>query len=141
MNKTHQLAYLLLALMAFFLACNHIIGRFVHTEIPPIGLSFWRWLFAAMVLLPFVIRKKHTLQYIFQHNIRNLLLLGILMIRATTLVLIALNSSTVINVSIINTFQPILTIIFARLFLKQKLLALQISGIFLSCIGVLVMFS
>ncbi len=139
MNKTHQLAYLLLALMAFFLACNHIIGRFVHTEIPPIGLSFWRWLFAAMVLLPFVIRKKHTLQYIFQHNIRNLLLLGILLIGATTLILIALNSSSAINVSIINSIQPIMTIVFTRLFLKQKLAGIQVAGILLSCSGVLIM--
>jgi drug/metabolite transporter (DMT)-like permease len=141
MNKTYQLAYLLLTLMAFFLACNHIIGRSVHTEIPPIGLSFWRWMFAAFVLLPFVIRRKHALRNIFQHNIRNLLLLGILIIGATTLVLIALNSSSAINISIINTIQPILTIIFSWLFLKHKLAAIQLAGILLSCIGVLVMIS
>jgi drug/metabolite transporter (DMT)-like permease len=141
MNKPYQLAYLLLTLMAFFLACNHIIGRFVHTEIPPIGLSFWRWMFAALVLLPFVIRRKHALQNIFQHNISNLLLLGILIVGATTLILIALNSSSAINISIINTIQPILTIIFSRLFLKHKLSAIQLAGILLSCIGVLVMIS
>lgn len=98
-------------------------------------------MFAALVLLPFVIRRKRALQHIFQHNISNLLLLGILIIGATTLILIALNSSSAINVSIINSIQPILTIVFARLFLKQKLLALQLAGIFLSCAGVLVMIS
>ena len=141
MNKPHQVAYLLLTLMAFFLACNHIIGRFVHTEIPPIGLSFWRWMFAALVLLPFVIRRKRALQHIFQQNISNLLLLGILIVGATTLILIALNSSSAINISIINTIQPILTIIFSRLFLKHKLVTIQFAGIILSCIGVLVMIS
>jgi drug/metabolite transporter (DMT)-like permease len=141
MNRSHQLAYFLLTLMAFFLACNHIIGRSVHAEIPPIGLSFWRWLLAAVVLLPFVIRRKHALRHIFQHNISNLLLLGILIIGATTLILIALNSSSAINVSIINTFQPILTIIFTRLFLKQNLSAIQLSGVLLSCTGVLIMIS
>lgn len=141
MSKTHQLAYLLLTLMAFFLACNHIIGRLVHTDIPPIGLSFWRWMFAALVLFPFVIRRKHALQHIFQHNISNLLLLGILIVGATTFILIALNSSSAINISIINTIQPILTIIFSRLFLKHKLSAIQLAGILLSCIGVLVMIS
>jgi drug/metabolite transporter (DMT)-like permease len=141
MNKPHQLAYLLLTLMAFFLACNHIIGRLVHTDIPPIGLSFWRWMFAALVLLPFVIRRKHALQHIFQHNISNLLLLGILIVGATTFILIALNSSSAINISIINSIQPILTIIFSRLFLKHKLVAIQLAGILLSCIGVLIMIS
>lgn len=141
MNKTHQHAYFLLALMAFFLACNHIIGRLVHTEIPPIGLSFWRWFIAAVVLFPFVIRRKQVFQRIFQHNIYVLLLLGTLIIGATTLILVALNSSSAINISIINTFQPILTIIFTRLFLKQKLSAIQLSGVLLSCTGVLIMIS
>lgn len=141
MNKPHQLAYLLLTLMAFFLACNHIIGRSVHTEIPPIGLSFWRWIFAAIVLLPFVIRRKHALHHIFQHNVGELLLLGSLIVGATTLILVALNSSSAINVSIINTIQPILTIVFAGLFLKHKLIAIQIVGILLSCLGVLIMIS
>ncbi len=141
MNKPHQLAYLLLTLMAFFLACNHIIGRFVHTEIPPIGLSFWRWLFAGFLLFPFIAYKKRSLRNIFQNNIKNLLLLGTLIVGATTLILVALNSSSAINISIINTFQPVLTVIFARLFLKQKLVAIQLTGILLSCAGVLVMIS
>ena len=141
MNKNHQLAYLLLVLMAFFLACNHIIGRLVHTEIPPIGLSFWRWFIAAVVLFPFVIRREQVFQRIFQHNICVLLLLGTLIIGATTLILVALNSSSAINISIINTFQPVLTIIFTRFFLKQKLAAIQLTGILLSCAGVIVMIS
>jgi drug/metabolite transporter (DMT)-like permease len=141
MNKTHQLAYFLLTLMAFFLACNHIIGRSVHDEIPPIGLSFWRWLFAAVILLPFILRRKRAFHRIFLHNMSALLLLGTLIIGATTLILVALNSSSAINISIINTFQPVLTIIFTRIFLKQKLAAIQLTGILLSCAGVLVMIS
>ncbi len=141
MNKTHQLAYFLLTLMAFFLACNHIVGRFVHTEIPPIGLSFWRWFFAAVILFPFVIRGKRTVHQLFVHNAGKLMLLGTLIVGATTLILVALNSSSAINISIINSFQPVLTIIFTRLFLKQKLAAIQLTGILLSCLGVLVMIS
>lgn len=141
MNKSHRFAYFLLALMAFFLACNHIIGRSVHTEIPPIGLSFWRWLLAAIILLPFILRDKRTLQHIFTKNTGKLLILGTLIVGATTLILIALNSSSAINISIINSFQPVLTIIFARIFLKQKLAVIQLAGILLSFVGVLVMIS
>ena len=141
MNKSHQLAYFLLTLMAFFLACNHIIGRFVHAEIPPIGLSFWRWLVAAVILFPFIIRGKRTVHQLFVHNTGKLLLLGTLIVGATTLILVALNSSSAINISIINSFQPVLTIIFTRFFLKQKLAAIQLTGILLSCLGVLVMIS
>lgn len=141
MNKSHQFAYLLLTLMAFFLACNHIIGRFVHTEIPPIGLSFWRWFFAAVILLPFIFHRKRSVHHIFVHNTGKLLLLGTLIVGATTLILVALNSSSAINISIINSFQPVLTIIFTWFFLKQKLAAIQLIGILLSCAGVLVMIS
>ena len=141
MNKSHQLAYFLLSLMAFFLACNHIVGRFVHTEIPPIGLSFWRWFFAAVILFPFIIRGKRTVHQLFVHNTGKLLLLGTLIVGATTLILVALNSSSAINISIINSFQPVLTIIFTRFFLKQKLAGIQLTGILLSCAGVLVMIS
>ena len=69
------------------------------------------------------------------------MLLGTLIVGATTLILVALNSSSAINISIINSFQPVLTIIFTRLFLKQKLAAIQLTGILLSCLGVLVMIS
>ncbi|MBL1141131.1 MAG: DMT family transporter [Proteobacteria bacterium] len=141
MTKSHQLAYLLLTLMAFFLASNHIIGRFVHNEIPPIGLSFWRWLFAAILLLPYIIYKKRSVLHIFKNNIRSLSLLGGLIIAATSLILVALNSTTAINISIINTFQPILTVILSWQFLNQKMSINQMMGVSLSSIGVLVMIS
>lgn len=141
MNKPHKLAYLLLTLMAFFLACNHIVGRSVHTEIPPIGLSFWRWMFAAILLLPFVLRKPDAISRIFTNNLPSLFLLGTLIVGATTLVLVGLNLTTAINISIINTVQPILTFVFSWLFLKQRISLIQAIGIILSCIGVLIMIS
>ncbi len=129
MNRSHRLAYLLLILMAFFLACNHVIGRFVHNEIPPIGLSFWRWLFAGLLLFPFIVYKKRSLRHIFQNNIKHLLLLGTLIVAATSLILVALNLTSAIKISIINSFQPVLTIVFACLFLKQKLSAIHYSAL------------
>ena len=32
---------------------NIFIGRLVHAEVPPVGLSFWRWVLALALLLPF----------------------------------------------------------------------------------------
>jgi len=32
---------------------NIFIGRLVHAEVPPVGLSFWRWVLALAILLPF----------------------------------------------------------------------------------------
>ncbi|HYN39776.1 MAG TPA: DMT family transporter, partial [Rhodospirillales bacterium] len=33
-------------------AGNFVIGRAVHGDIPPVALTFWRWVVAALVLLP-----------------------------------------------------------------------------------------
>ena len=45
--------YLLLTLTPFFWACNWIIGRALHADIPPMAMTFFRWLFAILILAPF----------------------------------------------------------------------------------------
>ena len=37
--------YLLLTLTPFFWACNWIVGRGLHSDIPPMAMTFFRWLF------------------------------------------------------------------------------------------------
>ena len=50
-------AYAFISLAVFTSAIGLIIGRAVHQEIPPVGLSFWRWLLAALILSPFCLRE------------------------------------------------------------------------------------
>ena len=45
---------------AFVVSTNHVLGRYVGGEIPPIGLAFWRVTVGALVLLPFA--WKHILE-------------------------------------------------------------------------------
>src|SRR5438874_2518679 len=42
--------YLLLTLTPFFWACNWIVGRGLHAEIPPMAMTFYRWFFALLIL-------------------------------------------------------------------------------------------
>ncbi|MGF1591922.1 MAG: DMT family transporter [Kiloniellaceae bacterium] len=46
-------AALLLVVSSACWGGNIFIGRLVHAEVPPVGLSFWRWLLALLLLLPF----------------------------------------------------------------------------------------
>ncbi|WP_225771191.1 DMT family transporter [Inquilinus sp. Marseille-Q2685] len=48
--------YALLPLPPLFWAGNLVIGRAFAQELPPFGLTFWRWVIASAVLLPFVWR-------------------------------------------------------------------------------------
>ena len=46
-------AYLLLTLTALFWAGNSVVGRAAREFVPPVALSFWRWVIALLILLPF----------------------------------------------------------------------------------------
>ena len=46
----HDNPYLLLALAALFWSGNHIVGRAIGGEVPPIGISTVRWLLPTIAL-------------------------------------------------------------------------------------------
>jgi drug/metabolite transporter (DMT)-like permease len=140
-GETPGSAYAALALTAFLLACNHIIGRAVHGEVPPVGLSFWRWVVGILVLLPFVLRRGAGRWPIYRRHWPAFALLGFFMIGSTTLVLVALGMTSAINVSLINAVQPTLTVLFAWLFFREALTARRTAGILLGVAGVAVMVS
>jgi drug/metabolite transporter (DMT)-like permease len=122
-----------------FLATNHIIGRFVHGALPPVGLSFWRWLAAAIMLLPFVAPRFGANMAVYRARARDFFLLGGLIVGSTTVILVALNFTTAINISLINATQPTITVLFMWLFFGQRLSAPQATGIALAFIGVAIM--
>jgi drug/metabolite transporter (DMT)-like permease len=140
-GDTPGFAYAALALTAFLFACNHIIGRAVHDEVPPVGLSFWRWVVGVLVLLPFALRRGSGRWPIYRRHWPAFALLGFFMIGGTTLVLVALSLTSAINVSLINAVQPTLTVMFAWLFLNDALNTRRTIGILCGAVGVAVMVS
>ncbi|MBE7422427.1 MAG: DMT family transporter [Zoogloeaceae bacterium] len=49
---SRALAYLLLTLTVLFWSGNWVVGRWIRDDVPPIALSFWRWVIAFACLLP-----------------------------------------------------------------------------------------
>ncbi len=137
-SNRHGYAYVILTLTVFFLALNHVIGRAVHTEVPPVGLAFWRWAAAVVMLFPFVWRRRKQSLPIVRENFVPLAGLGCLMIGCTTLLLVALNYTTAINVALVNTTQPALTVLIGALFFRERLTPIQAAGIASALVGVLV---
>jgi drug/metabolite transporter (DMT)-like permease len=113
----------------------------VQGEIPPVGLSFWRWVVGAVILAPFVLKRPGVLSRVFAHHSGVLLLLGSMLVGSTTLILVALNSTTAITVSVINAVQPCLTVLFAWIFLREPLSGRQTLGVVAACVGVFIMLS
>ena len=132
-------AYALLALAVFTWAIGLIIGRAVYEEIPPVGLSFWRWLIAAIILLPFCWQAVSRNFGVIRANLVFFSLQGVLMTGGGVLLYLALNYTTAINVSLVNSTQPALTVLIARILTGDKINRIQLLGIASAMMGVTIM--
>ena len=138
-SRTGLYACLVLTLASATFAFAHVVGRGIHTEVPPVGVSFWRWLLGAIALLPFIYPGlKANAPHIRKH-IAPLALLGGTMIPSATLLMIGLNFTTAINASIINAIQPVITVLLAMLILYDRLRLSQWCGVAFGLMGVIVM--
>lgn len=122
---------------------NFIIARSVIRDIPPVTLSFYRWLSATIILLPFA-WKTFTTEPAFlkQRPLYFLLVAATGVSMFNTFVYIAGHYSTAINLALLGTCSsPIFSIILARIFLKEKIGLLRIIGMLVCIAGVLLLLS
>jgi len=117
-------------------AASTVIGRGVHEELPPFGLSFWRWFSAAMVILPFAWSQIGKKLPEIRDHIGMLSLLGFLQVFSSALLFLGLNFTTAINAALINAAQPVLTIIPAWFLTNERITLRQAMGIILGLAGV-----
>jgi len=134
--------YLLLTLAPFFWACNWIVGRGFHDEIPPMAMTFFRWFFAVLILAPFAWRHVvHDWPRIRAHW-KILLFLGAIGVGTHNgLAYLGLNYTTATNGVILNSFIPVMIVAISWVFLRERLTPLQIAGIAVSLAGVFTILS
>jgi len=138
MNKK-ALPYLIMMLPPLFWAGNFVVGRAVSNQHAPISLSFWRWFFASLILLPFVIKPIWQQRQIIKANFVKILLLAVLSITAfNSLAYIALQTTTATNATLLNSFIPIFILVISGIFLKEVISKIQIMGVLVSLLGVIV---
>lgn len=122
-----------------FWAGNFIVGKAVSYQHIPIGLSFWRWFLATLIFTPFVIKSIFRQKEIIKKNLPNIIILSFLSISSfNTLAYISLLYTTATNATILNSLIPIFILIIASLFFKERISKFQITGIFISLIGVMI---
>ncbi|MEQ9814997.1 MAG: DMT family transporter [Azospirillaceae bacterium] len=130
-------AYLALSLSPFFMTSNVVIGRAVVGTVPPIGLAFWRWVLAALILLPFAYAgiRRHRRELVRQAPL--VLLLGALGMGICGAVVYAgLADTTATNAGLIYAASPMLICLLAAVFLRERITPRQLAGIVLAAIGV-----
>jgi drug/metabolite transporter (DMT)-like permease len=131
--------YIIYATLAvLFWSGNFVFGRMVSADIEPMQLSFFRWFFVFLILLPYLIyRAKHIFD-IFKKEYLILIILGTLGIAAfNTFLYYGLQTTTATNGLLINSSIPILIVFLSAIILNIKLTKIQTSGIIISTLGVI----
>lgn len=124
-------------------AGNFIIARGVIKDIPPVTLSFYRWLLATIILLPFVWTTFKKEWPIVKKRPGYFLLAAVTGVALfNTFVYIAGHYSEAINMALIGTTSsPIMSVILARIFLKERISYLRVTGMIICLLGVLLLLS
>lgn len=135
-------AYLLLTLTALCWAGNHIAGRWIAAEVPPVppaGLSVMRWLLAALVLLPLAWRHIVADWPAIKANPGIVMFLGLLGGAGfTVLQYYGLRYTTAVNVSVMNSVAPAFMILAGLIIFGDRVRRAQLGGIAVSLAGVMV---
>ncbi|MBD9412433.1 DMT family transporter [Stutzerimonas stutzeri] len=111
-------AGLLIALLCW--SGNALVGRAFHDSIPPLSLSFWRWVLATSLLLPFVAKGIWTHRATLRAAGWRLPVLAAMGIASyNSLLYTAAQSTEAINLTLVNTCLPLATFIGAGFLLGE----------------------
>lgn len=129
--------YLLLVLTVSFWAGNFVLARAVRLEVPPVGLSFWRWSLAGAILLPFVWGEMRRSWPLVRAHLPLVATLGLLSVASfNTLIYLGLQTTTASNAALLQSIIPVVIIVLARLLLGLRVRPFQGVGILVSLAGV-----
>lgn len=129
-------AWLLMMLPPLFWAGNAVVGRAVAGEVPPFGLAFWRWTVGSLIVLPFAWKHlRHDLPVLLAEW-KMVLVLATLGIGCfNSFQYLALNSTTALNVVMIQTVMPVLIVLMSFAFFGERVRPRQGVGIVVSLVG------
>lgn len=139
-NQTKGVLFALFATLLW--SVNMVIASGVKGHIPPVGLAFWRWTVACIVLAPFAAKRTFQSLPILKKHFWYLTLTAVLGITIfNTLIYFAGKTTSAINLSLIAISIPLFIIILSRIIYKEKVSNIKIAGIATIIIGVLVLIS
>lgn len=126
------------ALAALCWSGNHIVGRAIVGEVPPLATSSIRWLVPALLLAPFAVP---YVRRDWGELCRSWpLILGVSLLGGAlfgTLQYVGLQSTTALNVSVLNSVAPVFIVAAGWLLFSDRVSGLQALAIAISFAGVL----
>ena len=129
----------MLVFATLFWAGNFTIAKFAYLQnISPNTLSFLRWCLVWIILFPFTYQEILKLKYKIRENLSLFFILGFTSVCIfTSFTYNALNHTQVINASLFNTAIPVTIILVCFLLKIEKTNIFQLSGLFISVLGIL----
>lgn len=133
------LPYLILVVPPLCWAGNFVVGRAVHADIEPIALTFWRWVVAALVLLPLAGRPLWRSRVAVRRHVGRILLLALTGVAFFQFAVYeGLRTTTAISGTLIIATMPVAIPVALWLIDGSRIGSRQAAGIALSFAGVAV---
>ena len=130
-------SYLALALAALFWSGNFVVGRAVQGRIPPIGLAFWRWTVALLLVVPFALGAVWRERRALLRAWPVLVALGVLGVgNFNMLVYVGLGDTTATNALLLQSACPAFIVALSPAFGAGRASGRQLAGIAVSLAGV-----
>jgi drug/metabolite transporter (DMT)-like permease len=131
------LAYVGLVLTPLFWAGNAVVARGAVENIPPLSMSFWRWIIALAILLPFGLPGIWRHRQIIRQRFGSMLALATFSVAAfNSLLYFAATTTTATNIALINATIPIFVALLAWVLLGDRTRPVQAFGIALAITGI-----
>lgn len=142
-KKNFYRGVLLAVLATIIWSGNFVVARGVIHEIPPVSLAFYRWLTGTLIITPFAFRYFRKDLELIKANWKYLILVSLLGITIyNTLIYVAGRYLPALNLALIGTTSsPLMSILLAAIFLKEKINFLRLVGLVICMIGILLLLS
>ncbi len=130
--------HVLLLFAVLFWAGNFIVARLTRSEVPPIGLAFWRWLGASILILGFALSHLKKDWPRIAENWPTLLLLSATGVASyAPLAYAGLQHSVALNGFLMQSTIPVLVVGISLILFGDRISLVQLAGIAVSMVGVL----
>lgn len=130
--------YIFLVLAVLFWSGNFIFARLVSNSIEPMELSFFRWFFVLILLLPYLLFHYKNIQKVFKKEYFLIIIFSVLgIVGFNTFLYYGLQTTTATNALLINSSTPMFIIVISTLIFKTKITKLQLLGVLVSTLGVI----
>jgi drug/metabolite transporter (DMT)-like permease len=130
--------YLLLVGAAFFWGGNAVAGKFLAGSLPPVTISFLRLAIGVLIMSPVIIRLFKRERAALRENLKMLVFLAVTgVIGFNLLIYWALNYTSAINATLLNSTSPLFIFLLSALLIGEKMELKYWVSMAISFIGVL----